>query len=139
MGCFATHENDSSQNIKSNRLTHFLKEFNLGTTLNRSRIRKTKGHSTVMLRALFLSFEQRRQEDPRTLESLFRACCQEMQDLSFLDSMQRILRLAVDRLRQYGEFSERVFQRLISAVYGTAIDFLGLDQKLYQRCQRVKL
>jgi hypothetical protein len=93
----------------------------------------------VMLRALFLSLEQRRQEDPRTLGSLFRACCQEMQDLSFLDSLQRILRLAVDRLRQSGEFSERVFQRLISAVYGTAIEFLGLDQELYQRCQRVKL
>jgi hypothetical protein len=32
----------------------------------------------VMMRALFLSLEQRRQEDPRTLGSLFRACCEEM-------------------------------------------------------------
>ena len=32
----------------------------------------------VMLRALFLSLEQRRREAPQTLGSLFRACCQEM-------------------------------------------------------------
>ena len=89
--------------------------------------------SIVMLRALFLSLEQRRQEDPRTLGSLFRACCQEMQDLSFLDSLQRILRLAVDRLRQAGEFSEKMYQELISAVYGAAIDYLGLNQELCQR------
>ena len=87
----------------------------------------------VMMRALFLSLEQRRQEDPRTLGSLFRACCQEMQDLSFLDSLQRILQLAVDRLRRTGEFSEKVFQELISAVYGTAIDFFGLNRELCQR------
>jgi len=87
----------------------------------------------VMMRALFLSLEQRRQEDPRTLGSLFRACCQKMQDLSFLDSLQRILQLAVDRLRRTGEFSEKVFQELISAVYGTAIDFFGLNRELCQR------
>jgi hypothetical protein len=87
----------------------------------------------VMMRALFLSLEQRRQEDPRTLGSLFRACCQEMQDISFLDSLQRILQLAVDRLRRTGEFSEKVFQDLISAVYGTAIDFFGLNKELCQR------
>ena len=92
-----------------------------------------------MLRALFLSLEQRRQEDPRTLGSLFRACCQEMQDLSFLDSLHRILRMAVDRLRQSEEFSEKVFQKLVSAVYGTAIDFLVLNQDLYQRSQAVSL
>lgn len=81
--------------------------------------------SIVMLRDLFLSLEQRRQEDPRTLGSLFRACCQEMQDLSFLDSLQRILRLAVDRLRQSGEFNEMVFLKLISGCTGPQSTFLG--------------
>lgn len=31
------------------------------------------------------------------------------------------------RLRQAVEFSEKVFQKLITEVYGTAIDFLGLN------------
>jgi hypothetical protein len=58
MACFAAYENGSGQNNKSNRLTQFLKEFNLGTILNRSRIRKTQGHSTkdILFDLLILPF-----------------------------------------------------------------------------------
>ena len=87
----------------------------------------------VMVRYMFLAMEQRRQEDPRTFGALFRACCAEMRDLSFMDALKRILDLAVDKLRKAGEHSEEVYQSLISAIFGSAIDFFGLNRQLCQR------
>lgn len=87
----------------------------------------------VMVRYMFLAMEQRRQEDPRTFGALFRACCAEMRDLSFMDALKRILDLAVDKLRKAGEHSEEIYQSLISAIFGSAIDFFGLNRQLCQR------
>lgn len=46
-----------------------------------------------ILRSIILSVEQRRNDDPRTLGLLFHACCEEMRDLSYLESLMRILEL----------------------------------------------
>jgi hypothetical protein len=89
--------------------------------------------SIVMTRYMFLSLEQRRQDDPRTFGSLFRACCEEMRDLDFMAALKRILELAVDKLRSAGEYAEQTYRTMISAVFGTAIEFFGLDQQLCQR------
>jgi len=86
-----------------------------------------------MVRYIFLAFEQRRQDDPRTFGDLFRACCEEMQDLSFMMALKRILELAIAKLQAAGDFVEETYQALISAIFGTAIDFFGLNNDLCQR------
>jgi hypothetical protein len=83
------------------------------------------GHATiVMLRYLFLAFEQRMHDDPRTLGTLFHACADEMKDLSVLDALQRIMKLALDKVRAAGEFSEDVIMKILDAVMSIAIDML---------------
>ena len=88
--------------------------------------------SIVILRYQFLALEQRRQEDPRTFGALFRACCQEMKDLSFMEALSRILSDVLDRLRQAGEYAEEIYQAVLSTVYAAAIDFFGFNEELYQ-------
>jgi hypothetical protein len=56
-----------------------------------------------------------------------------MQDLSFMMALKRIIELAVARLQEAGEFVEETYQALISAIFGTAIDFFGLNKELCQR------
>ncbi|WP_031385443.1 transposase, partial [Desulfonatronum thiodismutans] len=89
--------------------------------------------SIVMARYMFLSLEQRRQDDPRTFGSLFRACCEEMRDLDFMAALKRILELAVDKLRSAGQYAEQIYTAMISAVFGASIEFFGLNQELCQR------
>lgn len=83
------------------------------------------GHATiVMLRYLFLAFEQRLHDDPRTLGTLFHACADEMKDLSILDALQRIMKLALDKVRAAGEFAEDIIMEILEAVMSVAIDML---------------
>lgn len=64
-------------------------------------------HATiVMSRYIFLSYEQRCHDDQRTLGTLFYACCDEMDDITLLTAMQRLLVLALDKIRATGEFTE---------------------------------
>ena len=83
-------------------------------------------HTTiVMIRYLFLIFEQRLHVDHRSLGSLFHACIDEVKDLSFLESLQRILILAIDTVRSSGEFTERVILKIIDTVMGVAIEMFN--------------
>lgn len=91
----------------------------------------------VMARYIFLSLEQRRHNDPRTLGLLFHACCEEMRDVTYLGSLERILTLAMDHLRQKGELVEAVYRDLIDAILGQAIDFFGLNKLISQRSHAV--
>jgi hypothetical protein len=57
-------------------------------------------HTTiVMIRYLFLCYEQRLHVGHRSLGSLFHACIDEVKDLSFLDFLKRVLSLAIDKVR----------------------------------------
>jgi hypothetical protein len=91
--------------------------------------------SIVMVRYMFLALEQRCQDDQRSFGSLFRACCSEMEDLKFMEALKRILELTVNKLRSAGEYAEDMYQNLISAIYGAAIEFFGLDNTECQRSQ----
>lgn len=85
-------------------------------------------HTTiVMIRYLFLSLEQRLQVDHRSVGSLFHACIEEMKDLTFLESLQRILALVVDKVRESGEFAESVIRRIIDTVMDVAINMLNFN------------
>lgn len=60
-----------------------------------------------------------------------------MEDLKFMEALKRILELTVDNLRSADEYAEDVYQNLISAIYGTAIEFFGLDKTECLRSQLV--
>ena len=83
------------------------------------------GHITVVLcRYLFLSFERRCRDDPRTLGSLFYACCEEQKDLGFLEALGRLLADVVDKLRQTGQVLETAIRIMVDALVAKAVDML---------------
>ena len=89
------------------------------------------GHITiVMSRYVFLAFEQRCHDDPRTLGSLFYACCEEQQDLSLVGAMQRLLNLALDKVRADGVIAEDAVVAIVDAVMGFAVDMLQTGKRL---------
>jgi len=89
------------------------------------------GHITiVMSRYVFLAFEQRCHDDPRTLGSLFYACSEEQQDLSLVDAMQRLLSLALDKVRAAGVIAESAVLTIVDAVMGFAVDMLQTGKRL---------
>lgn len=95
-------------------------------------------HATIVLmRSIILSVEQRRNDDPRTLGLLFHACCEEMRDLSYLESLTRILELTRDGMRQKDCWQEHFYQAMADAILGQAIDLLGLKAHVCQRKQRL--
>jgi hypothetical protein len=55
-----------------------------------------------------------------------------MADITFLESLQRILTMAIDKLRKAGEFSEKIYRELIDVVMGQAVKLLGLESN---QCQ----
>jgi hypothetical protein len=89
------------------------------------------GHITiVMSRYVFLAFEQRCHDDPRTLGSLFYACSEERQDLSLVEAMQRLLSLALDKVRSAGVIAEDAVLVIVDAVMGFAVDMLQTGNSL---------
>ena len=89
------------------------------------------GHATIVLiRYLFLAVEQRFHDDHRTFGSLFHACIDEMKDLSIIEALQRILTLAMDRVRKSGEFAEGVIMKILDAVMTVAVAMLKPPQGL---------
>ena len=83
------------------------------------------GHTTiVMARYIFLAVEQRLHDDPRTLGSLFYACCDERKDLTLIGALNRLLALALDKVRAAGEYSEEVVNAMLNAIMGAAIDII---------------
>lgn len=88
-------------------------------------------HITIaMSRYIFLSFEQRNHDDPRTLGSLFFACSDEMEDLSLVEAMQRILSVAMEKIRSAGIVTEYVALALVDSIMSIAIDMLQTGQRL---------
>jgi hypothetical protein len=88
--------------------------------------------SIVFMRYQFLAYEQRIRTDNRTFGQLFYCVYEEMADIAFCESLQRILTMAIDKLRKAGEFSEKIYRKLIDVVMGQAVKLLGLESN---QCQ----
>ena len=83
------------------------------------------GHVTItMMRYIFLAYEQRCHDDPKTIGSLFFACCTEVKDLSLLEAMQRLLALALDKVRATAELAESVVMALLDTIMGSAVELM---------------
>jgi len=83
------------------------------------------GHVTItMMRYIFLAYEQRCHDDPKTIGSLFFSCCAEVKDLSLVVAMQRLLALALDKVQASGKVAESVIMALLETIMGSAIDLM---------------
>ncbi|MDO9042332.1 MAG: transposase [Desulfocapsaceae bacterium] len=79
------------------------------------------GHTTIaMARYIFLAVEKRCHDEPKTIGSLFPPCSEEIKDLSLIEALQRLLALALDKVRSSGEFAEDVVFAMIDAIMGAA-------------------
>lgn len=89
------------------------------------------GHTTIaMIRYVFLAVEQRCHDDQRTIGGLFFACSEEIKDLSLMEALQRLLALALDKVRSSGAFAEDVVIAMIDAIMGSAIEFIQSSRRL---------
>jgi IS4 transposase len=86
--------------------------------------------SLVFSRYLFLAVQQRFHDDPRSIGSLFYACCDEMKDLTLFDALHRLLTLALEKVRTSGEFAERAINAMLDAVMGAAVAMIKSTQRL---------
>lgn len=84
----------------------------------------------AMMRYIFLSYEQRLYDDPRTFGELFYAYCDEIKDISVLEALQRILTLAIHKLRHNIELSEQVVLEMLDAFMGAAMELFNLKSPI---------
>lgn len=86
-------------------------------------------HTTIVfMRYMFLSYQSRMRTDRRTFGDLFYACCDEVKDISFIESLHRILTLSADWLRNTGNFCEKTAKALIDAIIQAALMNVGLSK-----------
>lgn len=84
--------------------------------------------SIVFMRYMFIAYRVRMETDQRTFGELFYACCQELDDISFVEALQRILTLAVEQLRQLGIFCEKTASVFFDTVITEALKYVNLSK-----------
>jgi hypothetical protein len=85
------------------------------------------GHtSLVMARYNILSLFQRESIDQRSFGDLFRACNEELANITFIDALKRIMQLAMATLHKIHNLSERVINSILDLIMGEAITYFGL-------------
>jgi hypothetical protein len=86
-------------------------------------------HTTIVfMRYMFLAYQCRIETDHRSFGDLFYACCDEVDDISFIEALYRILSLAVDRLKQVGSIGEKTVAAFIDTVMEIALQCVGLSK-----------
>ncbi len=86
-------------------------------------------HTTIVfMRYMFLAYQCRQETDQRTFGQLFYACCDEVDDISFVEALYRILTLAAERLRELGTFCEETATTFFDAVMDAALHCVGLSK-----------
>ena len=87
------------------------------------------GHtSIVFMRYMFLAYHCRLSIDQRSFGDLFHACCDELRDITFLEALMRILRLAADQLRAVGSYCQKTFDAFFYVAMEITLDTLGIGK-----------
>ena len=86
--------------------------------------------SLVIARYNILSLYQRQCMDQRSFGELFRACNDEMTNLSFMVSLERIMRLALVKIRRLFDFTEHMVQEMLDLVMGQALKYFGFSREI---------
>jgi len=60
----------------------------------------------VFIRYIILALESRNGEDPRTIGNLFYICCDELQDISLVEALQRLFSLMEQFLQEQLQLAE---------------------------------
>ena len=77
-------------------------------------------HTTIsMLRYIFIAFEKRTNDDPRTFGELFLARCDEIKDLSLWDALKRMLALLEDLIHHSQSCSNCIIDGFIKEILST--------------------
>jgi hypothetical protein len=84
--------------------------------------------SSVFMRYMFIVYQCRCQSDHRTFGDLFYRCCSEVDDISFIEALYRVLSLAVDQIRKIGSFCEKTASAFFDAIIDTALQCVGLSK-----------
>ncbi len=85
-------------------------------------------HTTIVfLRYMFVAYRCRMEEDQRTFGDLFYACCQEIEDITFVEALGRILALAVDHAAKLGTLGKAASNTLFDDVIRTALKYTGIS------------
>jgi len=86
-------------------------------------------HTTIVfMRYMFIAYRVRMESDHRTFGDLFYACCQELDDIGFVEAFHRIMTLAVEQLRQMGTFCERTAMAFFDTMMATALKYVNLSK-----------
>jgi hypothetical protein len=86
-------------------------------------------HTTIVfMRYMFIAYRVRMETDHRSFGELFYACCQELDDISFVESLHRIMILAVEQLRQMGTFCEKTAMAFFDTVMASALKYVNLSK-----------
>jgi len=92
-----------------------------------------RAYTTIaMMRYTFLSYEQRLHDDPRTFGELFYVYCDKIKDLSVFKALQRIVTLAMHKLRKFNELSEQFVQEMLDAFMSTVNELFNLKSTVLQ-------
>ena len=81
--------------------------------------------SIVFMRYMFLAYQNRIETDHRTFGELFYACCEEVADISFIESLHRIMSLVTQKIRQSGCYCENTIRTFFDMVIENALCCLG--------------
>ena len=84
--------------------------------------------SIVFMRYMFLAYQQRTTIDHRTCGELFYACCDEIQDISFIEALYRLLTLALSGIRKMGTFCEKSVQAFFDAIIDAALECVNMSK-----------
>ena len=96
-------------------------------------------HTTiVMMRHVFLTVLKRRQDDPRTLGLLFHRCCEEIEDLTFIEALRRVQTMLTDTLKQTGWWGKELSSLAADIVVKSIIYLLHPTTPLWQTIQEVR-
>ena len=82
--------------------------------------------SIVFMRYMFLAYQHRINTDHRTFGELFYACCEEVSDISFVESLYRIMVLAGSRLKASGSYCEKTATCFFNTIMQAALQSAGL-------------
>lgn len=87
-------------------------------------------HTTIVfMRYMFVAYNCRRETDHRTFGELFYKFCDELRDISFLESLYRLLNLAKNKLQALGVFCEKTAQVLLETIIDEAFKLVDLSDR----------
>lgn len=82
----------------------------------------------VMLRYIFLSVEQRNAGDDRTFGGVFREMTDEMEDISFLEALMRIISLVFEEIKKIQDISKETIDKIMDIFFGIIIKKYRIKQ-----------